>query len=230
MKFLFFITLFAVANPVWASQADPLRTSQMPRLKDGVLKISGPIDSHIYDALAYMQADLTSEVVVELNSWGGSTDWALEIARKIRSLGLDTSLPEGHVCASACVYLFSAGKKRFAASSTWFGIHGARLGKGFLVEFQSTCFEQDAKAQWLFNQEKKNCSEVIEKWEAIAMDSTLESFAFLEAGGVSSQLRTDYLSMEEDPNWPLQGNIIKIRDWKLQTLQALEYNLVTDIL
>ena len=216
--------------PLWASPSDPLRIPQMPRLDDGILKISGPIDSHIYDALAYMEADLTPDVVVELNSWGGSSDWALEISRKIRSLGMDTSLPEGNVCASACVYLFSAGKKRFAASSTWFGIHGARLGKGFLVEFQSTCFEQNKEAQWFFNQEKKNCAEVIEKWETIALEATLESFAFLEDGGVSSQLRLDYLSMEEDPNWPLQGNIIKIKDWKLKASQALEYNLVTVIL
>lgn len=225
-----FITLIIFLSSNFAFSDNELRNTQMPVLENSVLKISGPIDSHIYDSIAYMTAQLTEGTYVELNSFGGSTYWALEIARKLRELKLNTMVPSGNVCASACVYLFSAGVERLAAKDVWFGVHGARLGAGFVMEFQSNCFEQNSDDQWLFNDQKVDCQPIIDKWYEIAMNTTIEAFSFMEANGTSENLRLDYLSMDVDPNWPWQGNIIQIKDWKLEAADALEYNLVTELL
>ncbi len=229
MTLFFFVLTLLSSQTSWADD-DSLRKIQMPILKDSVLRISGPIDSHIYDAIAYMTSDLPKGTYVELNSYGGSSYWALQIAKKLRELEVNTVVPSENVCASACVYLFSAGIERLASPDVWFGIHGARLGQGFVLEFQNHCFQQNSAGEWSFDQNLSDCDTYIDKWYQIAMASTLDSFAFMEANGISIQLRLNYLSQEIDPGWPWQGNIIKIKDWKLKAEDALRYNLVTELL
>ncbi len=78
--------------------------------------------------------------MIELNSLGGDAEWALAIAHKVKDLGKTTLLRSGRYCASACAYIFAAGRERVASEDTWIGIHGARLGTGYLTSFQGLCF------------------------------------------------------------------------------------------
>ena len=64
---------------------------------------------------------------------GGNVEWALAVAHKVKDLGKTTLIRSGRHCASACVYIFAAGRERIAYEDTWIGIHGARLGAGYLT-------------------------------------------------------------------------------------------------
>jgi hypothetical protein len=92
-----------------------LRRIISPHIEGDTLVIEGEIDSHIYDYLQYEAAKIAPLKIITLNSLGGNNDWALEIARKVKELGKVTLLAEGHYCASACVYIFAAGRERVAS-------------------------------------------------------------------------------------------------------------------
>ena len=49
-----------------------------------------------------------------LNSGGGSVEDAIFIADAVRSLRIETEIPEGSICYSACVVIFLAGVGRTA--------------------------------------------------------------------------------------------------------------------
>ena len=127
---------FSPAAPNDVADLARARRLVSPRIEGDALIIEGKIDSHIYDYLQYEAAKIIPVKVIELNSLGGSNEWALEIARKIRELGKTTVLLSGHSCASACAYLFAAGRERVASEDTWIGVHGARLGASYLTTFQ----------------------------------------------------------------------------------------------
>ena len=164
-----------------------------------------------------------------MNSLGGSNDWALEIARKIKSLGKTTLLPSGHYCASACAYIFAAGRERVAAEDTWIGVHGARLGVGYLTSFQGLCFvDLDSGSE--FEPRKKGCQAFLAHWREVALASTNDAFDAMESNGVSPDLRKVYFQMPDDPDWPAQLNVIRKPDWRLTASEALKYRLVTTVL
>ena len=56
-----------------------------------------------------------------LNSPGGAILPALEIAAIVRDKGIETVIPEGATCASACAFIFLAGQPRYAAGRL--GVH-----------------------------------------------------------------------------------------------------------
>lgn len=200
-----------------------------PVIVEDTIYISGPIDSHIYDVLAWAGDRLKGVKKISLNSFGGNHFWALEIARKIQELGLDTVVEEGSYCASACVYLFGSGKNRYAHKSIWFGIHGARLGKGYSVMFWGACFTKIAEGL-KFTPQKPECPEFLENWYKTSLEATLDAFASIEKMGVSPELRNHYFQFEDDPAWPGASNILKKPDWELTAKQALDFHLVTQLL
>jgi len=139
------IGIFVIYSPAVASSMDVpgnLNKIYSPWIEGDTLYIKGTIDSHIYDYLALQAADVAKVRVIDLNSFGGNSEWAMNIAKKIVSLDKDTRLGSGHVCASACVFLYAAGKRRIAAADTWIGIHGVRLGAGFTTTFEGVCFTE----------------------------------------------------------------------------------------
>jgi hypothetical protein len=211
--------------------ADLERIQQLisPHIEGDTLVIEGKIDSHIYDYIQYEAAKIVPVKVIALNSLGGSNAWALEIARKIRELGKTTRLSSGHVCASACVYLFAAGRQRVAAEDAWIGIHGARLGVGYLTSFQGLCFV-DLETGSAFEPRKKGCQDFLAHWREVALASTNEAFDGMEANGVSPELRKVYFAMPDDPDWPAQLNVVRKPDWRLAAADALKFRLVTTVL
>jgi len=211
------------------SGSDRLRRLISPHIEGDALIIEGKIDSHIYDYLQYEAAKIVPVKVIELNSLGGSHEWALEIARKIKELGKTTVLPSGHFCASACAYLFAAGRQRVAAEDAWIGIHGARLGVGYLTSFEGLCFV-DFDTGSVFEPGKKGCPEFLAHWRALALASTNEAFDAMESNGVSPDLRSAYYQMPDDPDWPAELNVVRKPDWRLTAAEAMKYHLVTAVL
>jgi hypothetical protein len=208
---------------------DRIRKLISPHIEGDALIIEGKIDSHIYDYIQYEASRIVPLKVIELNSLGGSNEWALEIARKVKELGKTTVLLSGHYCASACSYIFAAGRERVASEDTWIGIHGARLGVGYLTSFQGLCFV-DLETGTAFEPGKKGCRDFLAHWHAVALASTNEAFDAMEANGVSPDLRKSYFQMPDDPDWPAQLNVIGKPDWRLTASEALKYRLVTSVL
>ncbi len=199
-----------------------------PTISGNVLTIKGEIDSHIYDYLAYEAQALKSVDTVELNSYGGNAEWALQIAQKLKDLKFKTRLSSGNVCASACVLLFAAGKDREADDDTWIGIHGARFGAGYTTTFQGLCFV-DMQNGPQFMPGMRGCKEFLDQWYATAQKMTADMFSFMEGNGVLPQLRSTYLAMPDDPNWPAANNVFRKPDWILKSTDALSFQLVTKI-
>lgn len=92
------------------AEADRIGRIISPHIEGDALIIEGEIDSHIYDYLQYEAARIAPLKFIELNSLGGNSDWALEIARKVKDLGKITLIASDHYCASACAYIFAAGR------------------------------------------------------------------------------------------------------------------------
>lgn len=208
---------------------DHIRRIISPRIEGDTLVIEGRIDSHIYDYLQYEAKSVAAVKVIDLNSLGGNSEWALAIAHKVKDLGKTTLLRSGHYCASACSYLFAAGRERVAAADTWIGVHGARLGVRYVTTFEGLCFE-DLDTGSAFEPRKKGCRQFLDRWYAAAMASTAEAFDIMEANGVSPDLRKTYFAMPDDPDWPAQLNAIRKPDWPLSAAEALRYRLVTSVL
>lgn len=209
---------------------DNIRKIISPVIKGEVLYIKGTIDSHIYDFFSYNHGNLKNVKTVSLNSYGGSHYWALEIVRKIQEHKLNTLLDKDNFCASACLYLYGAGKVRSAHKNTWFGIHGARLAKGNSVMFLSACYFENERGLYQFDMNIEGCKSVHDKFYQLALRSTKEAFQILEDNGVSPRLIEDYLSLEEDRNWPFYFNVLKIKDWVVSAQLAQEYDLVTQLI
>jgi len=220
---------FSPAAPRDDADSDRIRQLISPHIEGDALVIEGKIDSHIYDYIQYEAAKIVPLKVVELNSLGGSNQWALEIARKVKELGKTTLLLSGHSCASACAYIFAAGRERVAAEDAWIGIHGARLGVGYLTSFAGLCFVELETGN-VFEPRKKGCQDFLAHWREVALASTNEAFDAMESNGVSPDLRRDYFQMPDDPDWPAQLNVIRKPDWRLTAREALKYRLVTTVL
>ena len=204
------------------------RQIQSPEIRGEVLYIQGRIDSHIYDFISRGATDLKGVKTVELNSLGGNSTWSLEIARKIRALGVKTRISAGNVCASACVVIFSAGMGREAGRGTWLGIHGARQGAGYVVRFNDICFSNSGE-EATFAPDNAGCREFLEEWHGAAMKLTVDSFRLMESHGVLPTLRETYLGMAEDPNWYQEGNVLRKADWILPAEDAISFGLGTEL-
>lgn len=74
--------------------------------------------------------------IVVLNSPGGMVDTALEMAREIRKRGLQTYVPAGLGCYSACAYMFLAGENRQAEGEL--GVHQISTDVLDLISAQAT--------------------------------------------------------------------------------------------
>lgn len=230
-RFWLAAALYLFASHVLAEASNPEELNKLysPVIAGDTLVIKGRIDSHIYDFLSREAAAVERVTKVELNSVGGSASWALELARKIKSLGKATVLPKGNFCVSVCVYLFAAGKERLASKGAWLGIHGARLGSGYLANFKDLCFVEFEEGP-AFDPRKKGCQDFLSDWYGKAKAATDEAFDFMESNGVSISLREAYFALPDDEKWYERGNVIRKPDWPLLATEAVRYKLVTRVL
>lgn len=203
-----------------------LRKTHSPVIVGDTLLIQGRIGSHIYDYLAYEQEKIKNLQWMTLNSFGGDHTWALAIAEKIRDLGLNTRLQTGAYCASACVYIFASGQERFMEQDTWLGVHGARLGPSYQVQFYNNC-PADLKSK--SGNLPKACSDFLQYWYDKAFAETQKAFRWLESMGVSPKLAQMYFAFDDVDDWVEEMNVLKKPDWVIPAALAKELNLATTI-
>lgn len=99
-----------VSFPVAAQQ----KTGEAVSVIGPQISIDGPINQDTADDfLRELQANPSLENV-SLNSPGGRVFPALDIARAISASGLNTSVPLGGECHSACSFIFLSGRERIA--------------------------------------------------------------------------------------------------------------------
>ncbi len=103
----------------------PIKAYELePFLRDGraILLLEGEIsyqeEGKFLDHAAKFRID-----ELWLNSGGGNVDAAYKIAKRVRDLKLLTRIPEGGICASACVDILLAGVIRFVEEDFSVGIH-----------------------------------------------------------------------------------------------------------
>lgn len=78
------------------------------------IRIEGPITERVEESFIQQVRTHSGLKTVSLNSPGGRVFPALNIARAINSAGLNTSVPKGDECDSACSFIFLAGRERIA--------------------------------------------------------------------------------------------------------------------
>lgn len=211
------------------NEIDPqdIKKIYSPKIQNSTLYIRGRIGSHIYDYISYEEKSVRKVNRISLNSFGGDHTWALSIAEKLRDFKLDTALESGNFCASACVYLFAAGKNRIMDNDTWLGVHGARLGSSYLVQFYQHCPQPTEELN--LAQLPKNCLDFLNFWYLTSLEATQTAFSFLETQGVSRTFSEIYFSFADSPDWYGQHNVLKKPDWVISADDALKLGLATQI-
>lgn len=86
------------------------------------LCLNGSIDSSTLYAFERDFLPLDVETVV-LNSTGGTFFGGKEVSKLINERNITTVVPNGAKCMSNCVWVFSAGKERYAGRKSKIGIH-----------------------------------------------------------------------------------------------------------
>jgi hypothetical protein len=102
----------------------PMRAQAVAPVSLSVDGSTARIDGEITPAVAAGFAALAGRTglkSVSLNSPGGRVFPALEIARAIKAAGLNTVVPTGDECHSACAFIFLAGNERIAQGKL--GVH-----------------------------------------------------------------------------------------------------------
>lgn len=110
------------AQPDWGN-SDAMKLTAVPRGEFKVLLAEGRIDANLPQRLkAVLDADpMIGEVW--LRSRGGNARAGNEAGRIIRSYGLNTRVPEGAVCFSACNFIFMGGVERLVDEDGVFMVH-----------------------------------------------------------------------------------------------------------
>lgn len=112
----------------------------VPRFEDGpvshfghlpeVLFVTGPFNAGDGERITSAINRIQPSVIV-LHSRGGIVAEAMEVADIIHDRGIITYVPSRAECLSACVYVFSAGRERFAEGQI--GVHQLQAAEGNAV-------------------------------------------------------------------------------------------------
>ncbi len=94
-----------------------------------IVRLSGPIEAGDFDKFSAAANELR-DAVVQLDSPGGLVREGIKIGQLIRAREFSTVVPNGKLCASACGYIWLAGKIRSVESAANVGFHAAYLADG----------------------------------------------------------------------------------------------------
>lgn len=98
-------------------------------------------DAERFSAIANKaDRDEEGDIILVLNSMGGSVDAAFKMAKVIEKVGVFTIVPDQAVCASACAsILYTAGNRRNLLEGGRLGFHTCYLSDGKTVARSSFC-------------------------------------------------------------------------------------------
>jgi ATP-dependent protease ClpP protease subunit len=166
------------------------------------LYIDGEIHERLAPELEY--GDYKNVKRIVLNSYGGLVTAGIEIAKLIRSKQLDTILPAGGVCMSACTLLFQAGVNREAHKTSIFMYHAPRLSAIGMIGYHYRCKKYG----------QKSCDEFLNDRIRNSEQETFDFFAVYEVYGFSSSFYEEYRAMSDEPysDWFPRGNTFKKPD------------------
>ena len=104
-------------------------TFEVMKLPDGrpVVRMSGDIELGDGTKFAGAMHARPVPVALVLTGEGGNTDAAMKIGMTARMFGMETIVPGGVVCASACALTWTAGAPMAAGQGARIGFHGAYL-------------------------------------------------------------------------------------------------------
>ena len=195
---------------------EPTPITPRCQVRDNVMYIDGAVDEFLQFELEYFWPEVTH---IELNSHGGEVNSMFAIAELIRERNITTNVREGAVCGSACTLLYQAGVYRTAHHSSWFLYHGTRIGSIGMRSWRRICSSEglDECTKWIIDRVNYN------------KDLTNNLFQAYVDFGASPQLYEDFRSAGEDENWFLNGNFTRTRDFVITAEQALQYNIVQEI-
>jgi uncharacterized protein YecT (DUF1311 family) len=145
MRYIQILTVFMlfIASP---ANAMDFKLFFQPDMQLNIVVAEGEIeegDAQKFKAI-YPKADRDEEgdIILVLNSMGGSVPAAFEMAKIIDDVGVYTLVPEGALCASACAsILYTAGNRRNLMEGGSLGFHTCYLSDGETVEKSSFCNE-----------------------------------------------------------------------------------------
>lgn len=88
-------------------------------------RVDGDDAARLDDALTEAASRGLSVRRLRLDSPGGSAKGGLLLAQAVLAHGIDTDVPDGRLCASACFIVFAAGRHRTAGPTSVLGVHGS---------------------------------------------------------------------------------------------------------
>lgn len=225
MILFFLFQLFFSSHAQTGANGSDLNKIISPSISGSTLYIQGKIDSHIYDYLSYAGESLQNIQWVSLNSFGGKHDWAMAVAHKLQTLNIKTRIESGSVCASSCVYLFMSGQERWMDQSTWLGVHGARLGLQYRIEFLQKCAGFSPSQLNL----PGDCEKILSSWYQVSYEATEAAFLWMQTQGASKELFNIYMGFENVDDWLDAGNVLRKPDWVIPAKDALSLSLATHL-
>lgn len=123
LALLFFWTPALAVEPLGTVKAD----------SKFMLSITGPITEETLPAFLAALESTPDARLLKLDSGGGAVYPALAIAWEVHARRLDTRVPEGSVCYSACAFIFMAGNSREITGSGALGVHQISSMEGHLT-------------------------------------------------------------------------------------------------
>lgn len=121
-----------------------------PELKLNIVVAEGEIEigdaDRFKNIYQYADRDDEGDIVLVLNSLGGSVSEAFKLAKIIEKVGVFTLVPNDAVCASACAsILYVSGNRRDLLGNGLLGFHTCFLSDGKTIEKSSLCNEAIAE-------------------------------------------------------------------------------------
>lgn len=180
VKKLFFANFLAILSTLTAfgsAKADEHNIFDKLRfaIEGERLVFNGDVEAEDgYDGIEYADArelrrllrENTSITILELNSDGGVTPAALEMAVAVTDYSLDTLVNER--CESACTLVFIAGEKRSLGRGARLGFHSGSWARGDMKDFYGAMrdsngwLDEFAFASWAYEEGMRDFNKQLE--------------------------------------------------------------------
>lgn len=175
--------------------------------------IDGPINQYEFDKFKIKVKDID---ILVLNSKGGLLYASKQMALLIRQYQITTIIPKDGICESACTLLFQSGQKRIIDPTATIMYHGMRFP--YMKAYIEECPEYTNECEIRFENMKKYIKE-----------ETTEYFYLNEKYGASTDIIDKVKQQNISKTWLEDGNLLGYKDMRINAIEALEYNVATDI-
>ena len=215
-KIIIGLWVAAIALLLWANYT-PANAQMFPGRSD-TFNITGEIT---YAHEQEFRANQENIKYLVLNSKGGDMQFAYNIMIMVSHLDITAMVPKNATCQSACTVIYQAAKHRIAAESATFVYHTVRFDSRFMLDWIGQCPVPNAGCRLVYDQMTRDL-----------IKETHKMFRALEKHGMNSREVLLQLSQltTPDPNWMQRGNLLRIGDLVYTAEEAMQYNIVTEVI